>query len=128
MDRYGVIVGKSRVMSVYAESPEEAREKAEHQLDKPGRRGILRGWKDGGERVELVPTGGRGVQFKIKTEDDIGTPWKALSVTVAELCENEGAAYARAAGLAQRPGVYEVRWNWAGSLQGHYVPGTKRQV
>ena len=126
MDRYGVIVGKSRVMSVYADSPEKAREKAEHQLDRPGRRGILRGWKEGGERVERVKQ--RKTQFKIKTEDDIGTPWKDLPVTVGQLCEGEDAANLRAAELAQRPGVYEVRWNWVGSLQGHYVPGTKRQV
>lgn len=54
MKRYGVIVGKSRVMSVYADNEDEAKEKAESQLDKPGRRRILKSWRQQGKRVREV--------------------------------------------------------------------------
>jgi len=54
MKRYGVIVGKSRVMSVYADDEAEAKRKARRQLDKPGRRRIGRRWQEEGERVVPV--------------------------------------------------------------------------
>ena len=54
MKRYGVIVGKSRVMSVYADDEAEAKSKARRQLDKPGRRRIGRRWREEGERVVPV--------------------------------------------------------------------------
>jgi len=54
MKRYGVIVGESRVMSVYADDEAEAKSKARRQLDKPGRRRIGRRWREEGERVVPV--------------------------------------------------------------------------
>lgn len=51
MKRYGVIVGKFRVMSVYADTESKAQDKAEHQLDKPGRRHILKRWRQQGKKV-----------------------------------------------------------------------------
>ena len=54
MKRYAVIVGRNiRVMSVYAESEEEAIEKAEHQLvGHEGREAIGRRWVREGRRVK----------------------------------------------------------------------------
>jgi hypothetical protein len=54
MNRYAVIVSQFRALSVYADSVEEAKEKAHRQLDKPGRRGIYRRWKEHGEKVEEI--------------------------------------------------------------------------
>lgn len=52
--RFGVIVGKSRVMTVLAGSEDEARSRASSQLDKPGRYHIKRRWQEEGERVEAL--------------------------------------------------------------------------
>ena len=51
MRRYSVIVGRAHVMSVYADSEEEAREKARRQLDKPSRGMIGRQRREAGEQV-----------------------------------------------------------------------------
>ena len=52
LKRYGVIVGRSRVMSVYAADAAEAKRKARQQLNKPGRYRIYRRWKNEGQRVK----------------------------------------------------------------------------
>ncbi len=51
MKRYSVRVDKAHVMSVYANSEEEAREKARDQLGNPGRGMIGKKWRDAGEQV-----------------------------------------------------------------------------
>ena len=52
MNRYAVIVGNSRVLTVYAKDARGAKEQAHRQLDKPGRRGVYRRWKESGKKVE----------------------------------------------------------------------------
>lgn len=41
------------IITVIATSPDEAREKIEEQLNRPGRYGYLQQWIEGGKRVEV---------------------------------------------------------------------------
>ena len=43
--------GKARILSVYADSEDEARAEIERQLSKPGRYQVLKAWREGGRIV-----------------------------------------------------------------------------
>ena len=51
MKRYAAYIGGARVLSVIADTEDEARERVREQLNRPGRRGHLRAWINNGEEV-----------------------------------------------------------------------------
>ncbi len=65
MPRYVAVSGKkSRLLSVLANSEEEARERIVHELSKPGRTRILIQWRGDGSKIEVG--GGTGEQEGIQ--------------------------------------------------------------
>ena len=52
MQKYIVKINSGRVMSVFANSEEQARKEAKRQLSKPGRRGILKQWHATGSIIQ----------------------------------------------------------------------------
>jgi len=54
MQIYAVMIGQQRIMRVMADDEDAARARAADQLDRPGRRGILRRWRETGEVIEVV--------------------------------------------------------------------------
>ena len=61
-------------------------------------------------------------RFKIKHVSQIIKQWGALPF-IAIMVDSNAMAHKIGNGMADIPGVYEVRWNWAGSQQGYYVKG-----
>jgi len=52
--RYVAIYGKNgRIVSVIADSEDEARRRIREQLDRPGRRDALKRWQADGERIRI---------------------------------------------------------------------------
>ena len=53
MDKYTATFGKGRghILSIYAESVQEADAEIEWQLDHPGRRALLGQWQEGGRKM-----------------------------------------------------------------------------
>ena len=51
MKAYKVMINGNKIMTVGATSKAEARVKAEHQLDRPGRVGLLVAWQKAGSVV-----------------------------------------------------------------------------
>ena len=50
---YVALAGRNtRIFSVSADSEEEARQRIRELLDRPGRRQLLKRWKDNGEQIE----------------------------------------------------------------------------
>lgn len=53
MNRYTAVDRKGRsIVTVVADSEQEARTRIREQLNRPGRRDFLRRWEEGGERLE----------------------------------------------------------------------------
>jgi len=78
------------------------------------------------QRVELEKERGNMLEarFKVRHNGQEGREWESISF-VAIKVKGTKAAHEIAAGMAQVPGVYEVRMNWAGSQQGYYYKGGK---
>ena len=62
-------------------------------------------------------------RFKIKYNGQIGN-WESIPF-VAVMVESDDMAAKVARGMADIPGVYEVRLSFAGSQQGYYYKGGK---
>ena len=51
--KYVALAGNMRILSVIAESKDEARRRIREQLNRPGRRQYLKRWKDDGEQIRI---------------------------------------------------------------------------
>jgi hypothetical protein len=69
--------------------------------------------------------------IEVRVQYDREQPWEDIepvTLVVGTRGQPLDDGPSKAAAMFLLPGVWEVRWNWTGSLQGHYVPGERATV